>query len=465
MPKAKKERANAQEKGGAAPPEQKRTGQKTRAAISEALPGDTVRVACAGAEYEGLLLPGNDKNNGVLPIKLPSGYNVGIKTESIKKIEVVLKAQPKPEKQTQSSDADASIRGKYTSILACGGTIASKIDYRSGAVFPATSPQELLDSFPFAKKMNTKPRMLFSLLSEDMSSSHWAKIAEAAADEIKGGAEGIVITHGTDTMHYTSAALSFMLQNLPCPVILTGSQRSSDRGSSDAEVNMHSSLLAAKSDLSGVYVCMHEGLSDDSCLLHFGTKARKMHTTRRDAFHSIGCLPAARVFPAKGQVQKISPRCAQRDPSKKPALDTKANPNVAMIYSYPGIKPDAFSRLSNYDGVVAIGTGIGHLPSNCRNDPLATSVIPAVKGLIDSGVAVVLVSQAIYGRVDMNVYAAGRALREIGVIGHLCDLTPEAAYAKLCWVLGHEKKPEKVRTLMETDMAGEITPRSEITEY
>lgn len=443
----------------------RQTATNTDIQHGKAAPGDTVSVVCKDAKYEGLILPEDSRGNECIRVKLPSGYNIGIKKTNITDIRIISKSTLKKKESQNTGECHVSTQGKHTSIIACGGTIASKIDYCSGAVFPASTPSELLSSFPFAKGMNLRPQMLFSLLSEDMSPLHWAKIAQAAFKEIQGGAEGVVITHGTDTMHYTSSALSFMLQNLPCPIIFTGSQRSSDRGSSDAESNMHASLLAAKSDLSGVYVCMHEGLSDGNCLLHFGTKVRKMHTTRRDAFRSIGCLPAARVFLEKGTVQKISLRCTARDPSKKANLDTKSNPNVAMIYSYPGIKPSAFSRLSDYDGVVAIGTGIGHLPANCGNDPLASSVIPAVKDLIDSGVSVVLASQAIYGRVDMNVYATGRVLREIGVIGHLCDFTPEAAYAKLIWVLGHEKKQEKVRAMMETDIAGEITGRSELTEY
>ncbi|MFA4982787.1 MAG: Glu-tRNA(Gln) amidotransferase subunit GatD [Candidatus Micrarchaeia archaeon] len=435
--------------------------------LSACSPGDKIRVSCPGAEYTGVVLPASDNGGGFLPLKLESGYNVGIRKESISAVWLVSKGNAAPGKTDKMPAQPANKGGahkNHVSILTCGGTISSKIDYRSGAVYPATTPQELLEGFPFAKGMNARPRMLFSLLSEDMSPEHWAKIAEAAAEEINRGAEGLVVTHGTDTMHYTSSALSFMLQNLPCPVVLTGSQRSSDRGSSDAAVNMHSSLIAARADLSGVFVCMHENPSDDSCLLHFGTRARKMHTTRRDAFQSIGCSPAARVFPSQGKVEKLSKSCMPRDPSKKLILDARCSSNVAMVYSYPGLKPEMISKLSDYDGVVAVGTGIGHLPANCRSDSFATSVVPAVKGLVDSGVAVVMASQTIHGRINMDVYATGRALREIGVIGHLCDMSPETAYAKLCWVLGHEKKPQKVRALMEADIAGEITARSEITD-
>jgi len=458
MPKAKKESK------GAAPKAANGHGLRHAPSI-----GDNVKVFCHGSEYEGLLLPESRASAGFLHLKLNSGYNVGIRKEGIARIEVISKGAPisakRDDAKTLPTMAKSGKDKRHTTILACGGTIASRIDYQSGAVYPATTPEELLAGFPFASRYNARPRMLFSLLSEDMVPAHWVKIAEAAAEEIRGGAEGVVITHGTDTMHYTSAALSFMLQNLPCPVILTGSQRSSDRGSSDAGMNMHASLIASRANLSGVFICMHGGLSDDMCLLHFGTRARKMHTTRRDAFRSIGCLPAAKAFPARESVEILSSRAAPRDMAKKPLVDTKINTNVAIIQSYPGIKPEAFSSLSKYDGVVAIGTGMGHLPTNLRNDPLSKTVLPAVKGLIDSGIPVVLASQAIYGRVGMDVYASGRALREIGAIGHMCDMTPETAYAKLCFVLGHEKKMGRVRALMEADIAGEITDRSEISDY
>ena len=341
----------------------------------------------------------------------------------------------------------------------------NRIDYRSGAVYPASTTEELIAGIPEAARASVRPRMMFPIASEDMSPAHWAKLAEAAAEDVKGGALGVVITHGTDTMHYTSAALSFMLQNIPAPVILTGSQRSSDRGSSDAEPNLASALAAAKADLSGVFICMHENLSDDFCALHFGTKVRKLHTTRRDAFRSINVLPAARIFPANGKVEKLSMHCPGRKPDAKLSLDTKMNTNVALQCIYPGIRPKMISALSDCDGVVLAGMGLGHLPINLGKDPLSTPIFKEVSSLVQSGIPVVLASQCIYGRVDMDVYTNGRALKDAGLIGNLCDMTPETAFVKLMWVLGHEKKPEKVKQEMETSLVGEISDRTEIVPY
>ena len=427
---------------------------------SAAKPGDLILVDCRLGEQKGILLP--SARHDALAVKLSSGYNIGIRQESIKKIEVL--EAGKPPSSAAPVHAAPVPKKDFLSILGCGGTIASRIDYRTGAVDAATSPQELVNAFAHLSKKQLHAKSLFSISSEDTTHTHWQKIAQAAADEIKDGAQGIVVTHGTDTMSYSSAALSFMLQNLSCPVIFTGSQRSSDRSSSDAALNMQAALLAADSDLSGVFICMHENLSDDSCLLHFGTKVRKMHTSRRDAFRSINCRPAARISPLQGKFEKIS-QLAQPRNSDNFLLDTAINPNVALIYSYPGIKPEMISSLSKYDGVVISGTGLGHVPSNTSSDKDAVPVIKEVSALISSGIPVVIAPQTIYGRINLNVYSSGRVLAEAGAIGHLCDFTPETAYVKLMWVLAHEKKMERVRGMMEKSIAGEISTRSEIVDF
>jgi glutamyl-tRNA(Gln) amidotransferase subunit D len=209
---------------------------------------------------------------------------------------------------------------------------------------------------------------------------------------------------------------------------------------------------------------MHEGLDDGACALHFGTKVRKMHTSRRDAFRSINSGIAARIRPQDEKFDRLSQLLLPRG-SGKPSLDTKMNTNVALLYAYPGMKPEAISALSGYDGVVLAGTGLGHLPVNSSNNPLSVSIMPQVKELIESGIPVYVASQAIYGRIDMDVYSPGRELAMAGVMGNHCDMTPETAYVKLMWVLGREKKMAKVRELMESNLVGEISERTEITDY
>ncbi|VVB99307.1 Glutamyl-tRNA(Gln) amidotransferase subunit D [uncultured archaeon] len=442
-------------------------GSGAKGKLASASPGDKVRLSCEGGEYTGILLPSAEGESEFITLKLSSGYNIGIRISRVKNTEILEQASAQLHGATdkkQHAQKAGSPEGKI-SILACGGTIVNRIDYRTGAVYPASTTDELLAGMPKEMRGEIRPRMMFPVPSEDLSPAHWVELAEAAAEDIEGGAKGVVLTHGTDTMHYTSAALSFMLQNLPVPVILTGSQRSSDRGSSDAEANIRAALSAAKADLSGVFICMHENMSDDFCALHFGAKARKLHTTRRDAFRSINVLPAARVFPMNGKVEKISQNCPARKPGAKLSLDTKMNTNVAIQYTYPGVKPSAISALSKYDGVVLVGMGLGHLPVNLAGDRLSQPILKEVQGLVSSGIQVYLSSQCIYGRVDMDVYTNGRVLRDSGIIGSMCDMTPETAYVKLMWVLGHEKKPGKVKELMETNLIGEISDRTEIVPY
>lgn len=427
--------------------------------------GDRIRVSCGdGDEYIGILLPRTQGADEFITLKLSSGYNIGIKRARIKGTQVLeaaasqLLGSEKPAKAPQTSK-------QFVSLLGCGGTIVNRIDYRTGAVHPATTPEELMAGLPKIAGMPVRAKNLFSIASEDITAKHWQKLADEIAAQLKAGAEGVVIAHGTDAMHYTSAALSFMLQNLPSPVILTGSQRSSDRGSSDADQNARSALLAAKADFSGVFICMHENMSDEACLLHFGTKVRKMHTSRRDAFRSINVQPAARIYPAAEKIEKLSPLCPSRNPPARLLLETALNTNVAMQYVYPGIKPSQISALSKFDGVVLVGTGLGHIPANTEEDKLAAPILKEAAALVQSGVPVFLASQCIYGRADMNVYTNGRALVDAGIMGSLCDMTPETAYVKLMWVLGREKKMEKVKALMETSIAGEISGKTEITGY
>ena len=268
--------------------------------------------------------------------------------------------------------------------------------------------------------------------------------------------------HGTDTMGYTAAALSFMLQNLPVPVVLVGAQRSSDRPSSENEMNLLNSVLVArKSDIAEVGVCMHADTDDDFCYLHRGTRVRKMHTSRRDAFKSINSKPIALVDYREDKIQSFI-KYTKRDEKRKLKPETKINENVAMIYSHPNIQPSLIKKLKDYDGVVLVGTGLGHVSSNPFDDKYAKSLLPEIKNLIESDIPVVMSSQTIYGRLNMGVYTTGRLLTEAGVIGDGADWTPETAFVKLSWVLGKTKKMSEVKKLMMTNIAGEISERSTI---
>jgi len=413
--------------------------------------GDRVRVVSRKQVYEGLLMPRiGTGDTGCLTIKLSNGYNIGIDSASVSRIELVEKASKvKPMAKEREAAGTVGSSKNDIVILGCGGTIASKIEYKTGAVHPAMTTDELISSFPKLKGKSIRSRMLFSLLSEDMTPEHWQKVAEETAAEIKKGCRGVVLMHGTDTMHFTSAALSFMLKT-PVPVVLVGSQRSSDRGSSDSEMNLMCAVAAAESDIAEVMVCMHATENDDVCHLHRGTRARKMHTSRRDAFQSINVKPLAQVWP-DGKIEPLGKHVKRGE--RKLAVDTKISTEVRLVYTYPGMPKGTIEGAAKKSkGIVIAGTGLGHVP---------TALIPEVKALVDDGTPVVIAPQTIYGRLNLNVYDSGRKLNAAGAIGHLCDWTPETALVKLMFVLGHAKKTDEVKKMMLTDMAGEITERSE----
>jgi glutamyl-tRNA(Gln) amidotransferase subunit D len=429
--------------------------------------GDEIRIHSKKGEYSGLLMPRAQGAPDIIVIKMSNGYNIGIdvsdsqdaKNKDGTKIELVKKSGKKP--PAHIMEAGEQVRGEIA-ILGCGGTIASKVEYKTGAVYPAITPAELRAAFPSLEHIaKIHSKQLFSLFSEDMNQAHWKILADAVAEELKVGAKGVVVMHGTDTMNYTAAALSFMLQNLPAPVIFVGSQRSSDRPSSENEMNMLNAVYASKQDLGEVAVCMHATSSDDYCHLHRGTRVRKMHSSRRDAFKSVNSLPLAAVDYATGRFDILTPHKKRSVAGVKGLkVETKLNDNVGLIYVHPGIKPKFIEKLDMYDGVVLIGTGLGHAPANSFNDKTVLSVLPQIKGLIDSGIPVVMSSQTIYGRLNMKVYTTGRMLLEAGVIGDNADWTPEAAFAKLCWTLGQTKDMKKVKDILLQDIAGEISERS-----
>lgn len=429
--------------------------------------GDRIRIEKDGFVVEGILLPRIEMSDtSSLVVKQDNGYNIGIRYEKGVKMELLASGKPVQYRHAVV-EAFQDSKKPLVSVMGAGGTIASRVEYDTGAVFPEFSPGDLLHSFPQLKDVaNIQGRELFRLFSEDMTPEHWKIIAKETAKEIGSGVEGVVLMHGTDTMGYTAAALSFMLQGLPVPVVLVGAQRSSDRGSSDNMMNlMCATIAAARSDVSEISVCMHATSSDDYCYLHQGNKVRKMHSSRRDAFRSINTLPYAKIWFSDGKIEYLRSNYAKRG-NRNLRLDDKINPNVGLIQAHPGIKPEIIEASKNFfDGVVISGTGLGHVPTNPSNEKFAKSVVPAIKNLIDSGIPVVMAPQTIYGRLDLNVYSAGRLLKQAGVIGNGADWLPETALVKLMWVLGHTKKMEKVEEMMMTNFAGEISKEIEPSSF
>ncbi|MCD6484869.1 MAG: Glu-tRNA(Gln) amidotransferase subunit GatD [Candidatus Odinarchaeota archaeon] len=421
--------------------------------------GDKIRVSKKDkTTYEGYLLPRGEigRDDSFILIKLKNGYNLGINIENINNVEkigeaVEIKPSP-PEVPLKVSEELPRVM-----ILTTGGTIASRVDYHSGAVFPALDARDLYNIVPeLGDIVRIDAELLFSVFSENIFPKHWTAIAKKVAEVIDKGYDGVVITHGTDTMGYTAAALSFALQSLPVPVVLVGAQRSSDRPSSDAALNLKSAVrIAGYAPFSAVTVVMHEETSDKYCVAHPGTKVRKCHTSRRDAFKTINDTPIART---DGQeIIMLKKNFVPRDKNRKLKLEPNFEDKVALLKIHPGFNTKIIDFLvdSGYRGIVIEGTGLGHAPS---------SIYESIKRGTDSGVTFVMTSQCIWGRIHMNVYRTGRELLSLGVIPGE-DMLPETALVKLMWVLAKEKTPEKVKELMLTNIVGELTPRTQYNEY
>jgi glutamyl-tRNA(Gln) amidotransferase subunit D len=343
------------------------------------------------------------------------------------------------------------------SMISVGGTITSKIDYRTGAVTTLNKPRDILQNVSEVTKFTNIKSILspFNIMSESMNHTHWRTLARECKKELdKINTRGVILTHGTDTLHFTSAALSFFLRGLGKPVVITGSQRSTDRGSSDGGMNIICSSYTALSDIAEVGICMHGTINDDYCLFSRGTHVRKMNTERRDAFRPINEYPLAKVWP-DGKIQVKNRKYNKRNEKRRVELDTKFEPRVAMLQAYPGSDPGILDYLikKGYRGFVVQATGLGQVPIKTK------SWLPVIKRSVDSGIPVFLTPQTLYGRLNNNVYSEGRALLETGVIP-LGDMLSETAYVKLGWVLGHTKDPKKVREMMTTNYAGEMTSRT-----
>lgn len=411
--------------------------------------GHRVTVKKDNTTYEGLLMP-DGKDKDTLVIKLDSGYNIGLHFQNaeIKKADAENAMKKTRERKPMEQDKSKPL----VSLIPTGGTITSKIDYETGGVITLMSPEELMEKIPeLGKIAQIKIESPFMKMSEDFTSQDWSEIARAVAKELNKGSEGAIVTQGTDTLHYTAAALSFMLDT-PKPVLLVGSQRSSDRGSTDSAMNLICAAHLALSDIAEVGTCMHGTINDDFCLFIRGTKVRKMHASRRDAFRPINDTALAKVFPS-GNIEILNSQYKKRSDGKAKA-DTSFEEKIALQKIYPGSDPEILGYIADrYEGVVIEATGFGHVPTHGEN-----SWIQKIKETCER-IPVVVATQTIYGRVNTDVYTNLRILFQKTQAIPAEDMHPETAFIKLGFVLGHTKKQEEVRKKMLENLKGEITDR------
>jgi len=375
-------------------------------------------------------------------VKLDSGYNIGVDPGSCTFSGHPAETPAKKPHVRQKNDLPA------LSIVSTGGTIASRIDYRTGSVTSQFDAEDILTAIPeLAKVANYRTIPLATILSENMTPRIWQELARAVYAEITRGVAGVIVTHGTDTMAYSAAAISFMIDS-PVPIVFVGSQRSADRPSSDNAMNAVCAARAATSDLGEVAVVMHTTTSDDTCSIHRGTRVRKMHSSRRDAFRSIGIDPLGSVAYPSGEVI-LSDHTVRRG-CREPGIHDSLEEHCGLLQFYPGMSPALLEAYEGYKGLVLAGTGLGHV---------STALIPSLRRLIDGGTLIVMTTQCMQGRVCDRVYDTGRDLLAAGVIEG-GDMLPEVALVKMMWVLGNGKDPGRAACLMQEDLRGERNRRS-----
>ncbi len=405
--------------------------------------GDSIQID-GDISYDGILMPRyeNSDDNHIV-IKLKNGYNIGVNLEQIKSIKMI-----SPRKEVTTSDEIIQNDTKLPKILllSTGGTIASKIDYRTGAVTPVLTAAELSHIIPEIKRMaSIDAEVLFSEYSENLQPENWKKIAEKIHEFTDSDYEGIIIAHGTDTMQYTASFLSFALSGFTKPIVLVGSQRSSDRPSSDAALNLISAVkFIVDSNTKGIFVCMHNDESDEKVACHIGTRVRKNHTSKRSAFETIGNKPAFLI--SKDKIENNLKVEIFKNKEYVPRLnyDSKA----ILLKYHPGFDPKLLDFVidSGYKAIIFEGTGLGHVGKNLYD---------SIKKAKEMGIFMGMTSQCIEGKTRMTVYESGRDLLNYGVTP-LGDMIPETALVKAMWTTGNFDNVD-VKKIMISNISLEIS--------
>ena len=405
--------------------------------------GDSIKVI-SDLTYEGILMPRYETSeDSHIVLKLKSGYNIGIELSEISDIKKI--SSPKEIiEQNNVNDEDSSL--PKILLLSTGGTIASKVDYRTGAVTPALTAADLNDAVPEITNIaNVDTEVLFSEYSENLQPEHWFEIATRLDSLAKSDYVGIIIAHGTDTMHYTSSFLSFALSGFPIPVALVGSQRSSDRPSSDAAVNLIAATkFLTKANTNGIFVVMHNDSNDDTVVCHKGTRVRKNHTSKRGAFETVGDDPAFII--TENNIEKNMNDDFFKNEKYDPKLNLDAK--VALVKYHPGYDPRQIKDLADlgFGAIIFEGTGLGHI---------GKTMYDVIRDAKEQGLFLGMTSQCLDGSVRMTVYDSGRDLLDLGIVP-LENMIPETALVKAMWACGNSTNSEEIESLMLRNIASEF---------
>lgn len=417
--------------------------------LSKAAPFSRVALIWKGRRLEGILIPAP---SGVR-LKLDSGYNIGIR--DYEDAEVL--APPSKTGDAAKREIEPP-KGKRVLVLLAGGTLSSRVDYATGAVTASIDPAEIHESYPGLFDIApVEVRFHADWMSGDMRFKHVNSLAEEILPALNDpDVLGVIVTHGTDTLHYTAAGLRFMFSHLPKPVIITGSQRSSDRPSTDARINLSNAVYAiANWKLKPtVAVLMHASIHERSCVLIEGVAARKNHSSRRDAFASINRPPLALVDFEQDRFETLGAQNYD-DPASGDVTLTKLRTGlkIGIAIAHQNMMAEELAPYASFDGLILQGTGLGHFPVTAEMDAENGRILDAIAALAKK-IPVVMTRQTIYGVTDMKVYGYGTKLRAAGVVGDGTDLTMEAAYMKLAYLLSSGEKD--VRARMVENLKGEM---------
>ncbi|MBM2852476.1 MAG: glutamyl-tRNA amidotransferase [Candidatus Nitrosotenuis sp.] len=406
--------------------------------------GDTVKITTNSDNVATIMPRYEHSDDKHIVVKFKSGYNVGLEINNIKKIEYISSIDINQKKEQSPTKPKPQL--PKILLLSTGGTIASKVDYRTGSVTPALSAHDLYAIVPELDNIaNVDAEVLFSEYSENLTPEHWKKIAERLDSYSNSDYKGVIVAHGTDTMQYTAAFLSFALAGFPIPIVLVGSQRSSDRPSSDAASNLIAATkFIVESNTNGVFVSMHNSESDDDIACHFGTRVRKNHASKRNAFETVGGIPAFIIKQGEIIQNTKDQYFKQKQYTPKINVDTR----VALVKYYPGYDPKLVYDLINhgYKAIIFEGTGLGHIGKDMYD---------VIKKAKETRIFLGMTSQCHDGRVNMAIYESGRDLLHLGITP-LSDMISETALVKAMWALGNTKDG-KVDDMMITNIASEYT--------
>lgn len=321
-------------------------------------------------------------------------------------------------------------------LIATGGTIASS--QSDNGLTPAVDINRLVSYVPKINHIcNFDCISIMNVDSSNMSPQLMASIADSIADNYS-RYDGFVVTHGTDTMAYTAAGLSYMISNLTKPVILTGSQLPIEADNTDAINNLYDAFLCACDDFKGIYIAFNGKLIS-------GTHAMKIRTIGFDAFISVNAPYAALIE------NGVITRCSDTKSSARSSsdtlplsVDTRLCSDIMVLKIFPGMGTDIMDYIkSHYKGVIIESYGIGGIPNS------GSDMIAKIHELIDAGITVVITTQCLYEGINLNIYEVGRTLAKQDIISG-GNMTTEALVMKLMWALAHFDTLDKIKEYIES---------------